>query len=287
MFASLLHDLNFRLRAFRARRSRPVVTWVDAQYGPAVLVMLNSLYSNNLNTPFDTLIFTPPGERGVAQARFDFAALGARFGRHIGVHEIDDARLHGLPLSGVLPYLSHATYGNLLLSGLVAAGSFLYLDSDLVVQEDIAPLLALPLGQALIAAVADWGDASEWGTRLGLDNADTYVNNGVMVVNAAAWRRENLLQRIFDWQQRLGERASFLDQDLLNVATIGRKKLLDAKWNVMQHALLKQGRLPMVDAASFRGIFHFTGLPKPWTPHGPSQPRALYERYAWLSPPQM
>jgi len=273
------------LAALRGRR-RPVATWVDAAYGPACCVMLESLYRNNPDTAFDTYIFTPAGEEGVARQPFAdaFASLRRRFRRRIVVRAADDAAIRRLPLSTGLSYLNRATYGNLLLVELVPARDFLYLDSDIVVQADIAPLLALDLGTHLVAAAHDHGEAADWGGRLGIAAADVYVNNGVMLVNARLWRRERVLAQLWQWHERLGERAIFVDQDLLNAATIGRKKLLEQNWNTQQHALLAQKRVDDFDADGFEGIFHFTWLPKPWSPDAIPATRRLYQRYAATAP---
>ena len=275
-----------RLRGLLRGRRRPVATWVDAAYGPACIVMLQSLYRNNPGTAFDTYIFTPAGAAGVARQPFTdaFATLRRRFGRRIVVRTADDAALERLPLSPALPYLNRATYGNLLLVDLVPAGDFLYLDSDIVVQADIGELLALDLGAHLIAAAPDYGVAAAWGERLGIAEVDAYVNNGVMVVNAAAWRREGVLARLWQWLERLGERAIFLDQDLLNAATLGRKKVLAQKWNTQQHALLIQQLVDGFDADGFEGIFHFTGIAKPWSLDAIPTTRKLYERHAATAP---
>jgi lipopolysaccharide biosynthesis glycosyltransferase len=286
MPAFSLQNLDFSLRLLLAGRQRPVATWFDAFYAGAACVMLRSLYDSNRNTKFDTLIFTPKGESSAAQPHFAsaFDTLRREFGRRIVFREVDDRVLHRLRLTQALPYLNHATYGNLLLGELVPANTYLYLDCDMVVQEDIAPLLKLDIGNALIGGVADWGVATAWHERLGIDNGDTYVNNGVVLVNAEVWRRENLFRRMLDWHDRLGERATYVDQDLLNVATIGRKLLLEPKWNVMQHAILHQNQLDTFDTAGFRGIFHFTASPKPWERDAPAKLRALYEHHARQSP---
>jgi len=291
MVGRLRAALRGRMRPLATRpvATRPVATWVDAAYGPATCVMLESLYRNNLFTAFDTYIFTPAGDEGVARQPFTdaFATLRRRFGRRIVVRTADDAALARLPLSTTLPYLNRATYGNLLLVDLVPAGDFLYLDSDIVVQADIGPLLRLDLGTHLIAAAFDYGEAAAWGERLGIAEADAYVNNGVMLVNARLWRREQVMARLWQWLERLGERATFVDQDLLNAATIGRKRLLEQNWNTQQHALLAQKRVDEFDADGFVGIFHFTWIPKPWSPDAIEATRKLYERYAATAPLRM
>ncbi len=287
MRAPLIQKLGFNLRLLAAGSRRPVVTWVDAFYAPATCVMLQSLYSSNPHNGFDTLIFTPKGETSAAQPIFApaFEELRRRFDRRIVLREADDRLLRRLRLSEHMRYLNQATYGNLLLPELVPASSYLYLDSDLVVQEDIAPLLNLELGDALIAGVPDFGPAMEWQERLGIGDADTYVNNGMLVVNADAARKEKLFLQALHWHDRLGDRAVYVDQDLLNVIAIGRKHLLESKWNVMQHALY--GKLDTLDPETFKGIFHFTWIPKPWAADAHPRPRALYERYARAAPMRM
>lgn len=265
--------------------ARPVVTWVDAAYGPACCVMLESLYRHSRGTRFDTYVYTGAGGVDVEPFLSAFATLRRRYGRRIFVRRCDDGDLRSRRLSGTLTYLTQATYGKLLLPALCPAPSFLYLDSDLVAQIDIGPLLRLPLDGALIAGVEEHGPAAaQWGARLGVERADPYVNAGVLLIDAQRWRQLEITRQAWDWHWRLGERAQFLDQDLINTIAIGRKKTLPEVWNTMQHEVAARGRIEAFDGAGFAGIFHFTALPKPWQADAPASMRALYETYAQAAP---
>lgn len=111
--------------AGRCRLTRPLATWVDANYGPATCVILTSLYLNNPGNDFDTYIFTEAGEGGVDQPSFHaaFAAFRRRFDRIIQVRAQDGAALKALRMSDrpEMNYLNPSTYGKLLLADLVPA----------------------------------------------------------------------------------------------------------------------------------------------------------------------
>lgn len=274
--------------AGRRAFSRPVATWVDANYGPATCVMLTSLYLNNPANEFDTYIFTAADQTGVAQPPFTeaFEKLRRDHQRVIHVLSYDDIALKGLRMSNLpqMNYLNRATYGKLLLADLLEVEDFLYLDSDLIVQEDIAPLLEMEIGAHIVAGAADSQSLVDWGARLGLAETDSYINSGVMIVNAALWRREHISEALWAWYARNGGELGYLDQDVLNAALVGRKLILDGKWNTMQHDLLGAGTLKDFDGAAFRGCFHFTYVPKPWAEDAPASTRHFYRHYADQAP---
>lgn len=151
-------------------------------------------------------------------------------------------------------------------------------------QDDIAALLELDIGPHLVAGVTDPVSVIDWGQRLGVDNADSYINTGVMVVNAARWRRDQVLAEIWRTYARLGRRAGFLDQDVLNVALAGSKLVLADKWNRMQYALMTDHTIDSFDGQAFRGCMHFTFVPKPWSRDAAPSMRALWQRYAQEAP---
>lgn len=274
--------------ALRKRYDRPVATWVDSNYAPATCVMLTSLYLNSPFSDFDTWIFTGRGPSTAATPGFAVAldCLRARFGRKIELVDVDDGVLEQFALNEreELRYLNRATYGKLLLADLLSQDDFLYLDSDLVVQDDVAPLLSLDVEGVAVAGVVDRFCTDHWNDRQGVPAADPYINTGVMVVNAARWRKRAAFAEFQAWNARNAQSVVWLDQDILNACLEGEKLVLPSKWNTMQHELLIDGVLDGFDVESFRGCFHFTTAAKPWLPEGLAQSRPLYEKYARISP---
>jgi lipopolysaccharide biosynthesis glycosyltransferase len=95
-----------------------------------------------------------------------------------------------------------------------------------------------------------------------------------------------VLEQLQEWHDGNTTRIELADQDLVNAVFVGRKHVLDSRWNVLLHALTPE-ECECFDAEAFRGIFHFSGPPKPWLKSTPAPIRALYEKYAAVSPIRM
>ncbi|MBX3501463.1 MAG: glycosyltransferase family 8 protein [Alphaproteobacteria bacterium] len=269
--------------------ARPVVLNCDRVYAGAALTCLTSLYLNAPALNFDTSWFTRADDRGAGTPEILAAIdrLADTFNRRIELITVDDRRFEGLARPR-LEYLGTVTYDRLLIADLIEADSFLYLDSDTIVQADIEPLLALELGERLVAGAAD--GAGDWldreRGRLGLAADEPVLNGGVMIVNAHGWRRERALEKLLAWHDANAERMELADQDLVNAVFAGRKHVLDRRWNVLLHALSAED-CERFEAGAFRGIFHYSGPAKPWLEATPAPVRALYETYAAVSPMRM
>lgn len=258
----------------------------DRRYAPAVCVCLTSLYLSTPRVNFQTYVFTHATDNTafVPEVMAAFDALSDTFQRQISLVKIG-GRPFGASKLGILPYLTEAAYDKLVLPALVDADTFLYLDADTVVQDSIEPLLRVDLGQALIAGALDgksaWVDLQV--RRLGLPRTDPYLNSGVMIMNAALWRKERTLDRMLAWYATNRREIMFADQDVLNWTMVGRKRTLDQKWNTLQ----TQTDFATFDPVAFRGIFHFTSMAKPWRPDAPQKAVELYTKYARISPLRM
>ncbi|MDP1564085.1 MAG: glycosyltransferase family 8 protein [Pirellulaceae bacterium] len=112
-------------------------------------------------------------------------------------------------------------------------------------------------------------------SELGLDAHGLYFNSGVMVLDLAAWRRENRSQQLLDCLQ---QNAAFIwcwDQYALNVIFGKRWGALPLAWNFGAHAydyaavpglrglspLLKDQYQAMLERPK---LIHFTTEIKPW-----------------------
>lgn len=152
---------------------------------------------------------------------------------------------------------------------------FIYLDCDLVVADDLRPLWDLDLRGRLVAAAPDYPRLApvispERRALLGIPLEATYVNSGVLVVDAARWRREGMTARIFDYVGRMGDALTFYDQDAVNAVLAKEILPLDCRWN-LQARMYRSGRraFPLEFAATREArrnpaIIHYTGSEKPW-----------------------
>lgn len=171
----------------------------------------------------------------------------------------------------------------------------IYLDVDLVVLDDIAHLRDADLAGKAVGAVpeVDWAEAAPdaRAAALGLAPGHRYVNSGVLVIDLARWRRDGLGPKLLDCAAALGPRATYFDQDALNVALQGDIALLDRRWNVQTLMLGGWYRTAMpkdwsATAAARRapGIVHFSTGAKPWRFRARTRRRADWFRFRDLTP---
>lgn len=161
------------------------------------------------------------------------------------------------PLHGVM-----TIYHRLMLPELVNEPRLLYLDSDLSVLTDIAPLFTLdmhstPVGFVLdgvVAGVLDRDFQLSQGRAL---DGPTF-NSGLVLFNLPEWRRQNCTEKVFAFGRQHGARLINRDQTLLNALFADHCCPLDRKYNITVK--------PTTDPASVpsEGIIHYYGSPKPW-----------------------
>jgi lipopolysaccharide biosynthesis glycosyltransferase len=160
----------------------------------------------------------------------------------------------------------------------------IYLDSDLVVDADIAKLFSADLKDNLLAATKDADTAGLYNgydperkeymdNILKIKKPYEYFQAGVIVFNLKQFRKE------FNVADTLKYASSYkwklLDQDVLNNLTQGRVEFIDMSWNVMTDwasVRVKDiiSRAPKelsdayMEARNKPNIIHYAGGDKPW-----------------------
>ena len=181
-------------------------------------------------------------------------------------------------------HISVETYFRFLAQDILSAyDKVVYLDSDLVVNGNVAELFDVRMGNNLIAATLDidylanlnvrGGDRMKYSLDvLNLKNPYAYFQAGVMVFNTAELRRYHTVP---EWL-RIASNPIFIynDQDILNSECQGRVVYLPADWNVTHNIFGRAEKLyPMAPNSVFDDyqaarrapkIVHFAGAIKPW-----------------------
>ena len=123
-----------------------------------------------------------------------------------------------------------SAYYRLKLPSLLNEEKVIYLDSDLVVTDDISKLWNYDIDNYYLGAVEDkYSDIM--GCQANLPEGETYINSGVMLMNLKNFRCDNLEEKIF---KKLCEQDNtYSDQDVLN--DICRNKILSLplRFNLM------------------------------------------------------
>lgn len=172
-------------------------------------------------------------------------------------------------------YYSKTTYFRLFIPNLYPQYTkALYLDSDIVVLEDVADLYNTNMENYLVAAAPD--DViqtikvfQEYAEKVvGVANYRNYFNAGVLLMNLDELRKFNFQEKFLYSLDKIKFSVA-QDQDYLNKLCKGRVKMVDPNWNRMPIAREKenQGDIKLI---------HYNLAYKPW--HFED---ILYKDYFW------
>ncbi len=112
-------------------------------------------------------------------------------------------------------------------------GRLIYLDVDMLICHPLDELFDIDLKGNLAAAVVEneradssYLESCEWPA-----DVPVYFNNGTMLIDLDAYRRDRICDRIVAWYARYKEQASCTDQDSQNAVFGDRTLPLHPKWN--------------------------------------------------------
>lgn len=182
-------------------------------------------------------------------------------------------------------HFSMETYYRLVLPELFPAyEKMLYLDSDMIIQADVAELYREDVGGYLLAASHDADTAGlyngyEEGKKyytdhiLKLKEPYQYFQAGVLLINLDEFRKHFTTEEILKFT--VSQKWELLDQDVLNKLCEGRVKYIDMAWNVMvDYGGIRQKEIislapkwlndMYLNARKEPKIIHYAGPEKPW-----------------------
>ncbi len=260
----------------------PVVFASDDAYVPMLTTTILSMVENASKDRFyDIVVFEKNISMRHRQAMLDLLAdhpnVSLRF------HNVWRL-IKGYDLSTNNEHISMETYYRFLIQEVLGCyDKVLYLDSDLIIQGDVAQLFDTELGNNLLAAAIDidfLGNLNNNdGQRLAyardvlrLADPYAYFQAGVLVLNTAEMRR---LHTVAEWMGIVSS-VDYIydDQDILNAECQGRVVRLPNEWNVMHDC---GGRVANVFTFAPNDVFdayqaarrapkviHYAGWEKPW-----------------------
>lgn len=239
----------------------------DAAYFPGAFVAAARILDLGLRQDASLVILHSPGAVTNEQQRW----LASRHAR-INLREIRDGEFlpgdFGTWVSRLTPlFLRFA-----LPETFASARRILYVDSDILPLRPIDSVFDLDLAGHALAAVPDDLDSGLAGYKpswidyregLGVPIGVPYLNCGVLLMDAAAWRTRRLKQHLIELYLANRDRCRYFDQSAINLFFKGEFALLSPIWNFQQNCQAIRAEKMMAPR-----LVHFAGSAKPWRNDG-------------------
>lgn len=260
-------------KEMKSGRAIPVFFAVDDGYCPFLAVAIQSLIDNS-------------SEENRYLIKILNTDISDENKRKISKYERDNVDIEFVDLNYYIQkvkdklytrdYYSKTTYFRLFLPNLYPQyDKVLYLDSDIVILDDIAKLYDIELGSDLVAAAPD--DVIQFNEVfrvyaekvVGVADYRRYFNAGILLMNLHEMRKFRFQEKFIYSLDRITF-AVAQDQDYLNRLCKGRVKLIERTWNRMP---IEDPRIRTEDVR----LVHYNLAFKPW--HFED---ILYKEFFWL-----
>lgn len=190
-------------------------------------------------------------------------------------------------------YISIETYFRFFIPELFPQyNKVIYLDADILVMQDLKNLFDINIKNAYAGVVQDnwqilsynhkehkpagnmYKDFKEYYQKKLKKTNSKYFNAGVLLLNLDEIRKDNIVQKLWDFTANESP-LEFQDQDVLNAVLEPKLKYIDNKWNVLKDLawLITQYSCDKITKQNYKktlkktAIFHYVGSNKPWVIH--------------------
>ncbi|MDR2666672.1 MAG: glycosyltransferase family 8 protein [Holosporales bacterium] len=280
--STVIHELAQQIAPAFEKRNFPIVFASDENYAMYLGVTIQSLIDNSSDqNNYDILVLdsgisdgNKEGIVGLIKGRKNFSI------RFFDMSKIVEEHKDKLHPQG---YWSVAAYYRLFIPQIFNVYSkMLYLDCDLIINEDVAKLFEENLAGNLVGASkcyhicpgkdrpCRWRDYCEG--ILMLDDHDNYFNSGVLLLNIKKMLESNFTEKCLSVKID-HKKLQFPDEGLLNIVCEGKVLFIDERWNVPWHWNLPQSKFKAANEPWFWTyqersihpyIIHYTTEQKPW-----------------------
>ena len=169
--------------------------------------------------------------------------------------EIINCRVTSEQISRYKTDISYTVFLRYFIADFVQEDKALYLDCDLLVTKNLDDLFATDLQDYPLAAVRDFGGRAYFGQEI--------FNAGVLLVNNAFWKKENMTQKLIDLTNEWHDKVEQADQSILNMLFENRWLELDFDYNhIVIHKQFTDYQLP--SDQDYPAIIHYLSHRKPW-----------------------
>lgn len=175
------------------------------------------------------------------------------------------------------PHINYAAYYRYFIADYIIEDKALYLDSDIIVTNDLTPLFELDLEGKDIAAVNEsdmWPSATEF-------------NSGVLLINTKRWRENNISELLMQVTEEHQGNLHNGDQQILNLVFKNSYLAFHKTYNYLigyDLTLHMGNQLDFIEdfGESLPTIIHYITDDKPWNHFSNSRLRELWWYYYFM-----
>ena len=267
-----------------------IVIAANEGYMQHAAVMLCSLFETNRNKQFDIYLLTDgitdtsenrlQGMCHKYSSRLIVKQPETELGKSLGIN------LKDLPVGQWHTMMYYKLFMPVMLPP--QCDRCLFLDVDMIINDDIAPLYNWELNGSIIAAAEDIPDCVEIKKRLNLKQADAYINSGVMVCDLAAWRKVESAHPVFEFVKKVSSIITN-EQDVIAMYFKSKLSFLPIRWNMTTFYFLRKPIIfeqyigGLKSAQRFPGIIHYAAPIKPWFRDSMHPYRGKYRHFLEVS----
>ena len=255
-------------------REIPIFFTIDDSYAPFLAVALNSAIKNSdLQRNYKAIVlYQDLGADNISRLQalqtenFKIELMPIR----ANMEALDDRMSNRLRCD----YFTLTIYFRLFIPSMFPQyDKGIYIDSDVVLTDDIAKLFDIDIGENYIGAcndlsIADIPPLVAYTEKAVGVNAKEYINSGVLLMNLKKMRDDDLEGHFLSLLNKYHFDSIAPDQDYLNAMCNGKIYYLEEKWDTMPN-----DAKPMLTETS---LIHYNLFSKPWCYDG-----IQYEEQFW------
>lgn len=184
----------------------------------------------------------------------------------IEIIKFDDSLLKNCLVNG---HVSKATYVKYFIPNLVSDDVVLYLDGDILINDDISIVWDYFNPNSYVTAVWDPGHIYEY-SNLGIPNGARLFNAGVMLINCKKMRNDNIVTMLIKYQNENYKIIKNADQSVFNSILYMNWSEMPISFNLQKIFFLKRSKFfkmkkkELIKYLKNPHIVHFTTHSKPW-----------------------
>lgn len=237
---------------------------VNDGYLPYIIVTIKSILENNKAEKCHFHILTD----GISEKNKARLAKETRqySNSKVDYHIVDTSRLNGIKSTWSI----YSWLRIFLPDILPGVNRVLYLDADIIINDNLSSLFNVDMTGKSIAAVLDIQNyENKTFNRCGYSKENGYICAGVLMMNLDYWRENNITEKIINWSRENNDKIKFPDQDAINYICKDSKIILPLRYGIIDaiftsDAFINSGLSDQVkDSFNNPAIIHYAGQ-SPW-----------------------